>query len=176
VTANEVVLMPDAGPLITLAYADALDVFCKPGWRIEITDMVYHELTRNQTPSSGKIAAWIAKNGIQISATDTFARYEQTLRTPGTSVATKANLGELAIQESINKIALHQPTITSIIIFEDRRIARTSFFLPTHCQKISTRAFLLFLEEKGLIASASEIERRAINGGRQFSQIIFPPS
>jgi len=28
-----VALLPDAGPLITLAYADALDLLFKPGWR-----------------------------------------------------------------------------------------------------------------------------------------------
>jgi hypothetical protein len=36
------------------------------------------------------------------------------------------------------------------------------------------RAFLQFLEQKGWIPSAVEIERRAITAGRQFSQIRFP--
>jgi hypothetical protein len=33
----------------------------------------------------------------------------------------------------------------------------------------------MFLEQQGLIESASEIERRAIQAGRQFSLIRFPP-
>jgi hypothetical protein len=29
-------VLPDAGPLITLAYADSLDLLLKPGWPVEI--------------------------------------------------------------------------------------------------------------------------------------------
>ena len=54
--APNVVLLPDAGPLITLAYADALDLLFKPGWPIVLVDMVLHEVTRNQTPTSEKLA------------------------------------------------------------------------------------------------------------------------
>ena len=54
--AANVVLLPDAGPLITLAYADALDLLFKPGWPIVLVDMVLHEVTRNQTPTSEKLA------------------------------------------------------------------------------------------------------------------------
>ena len=35
-----VALLPDAGLLITLAYADALDLLFKPGWPIVLVDMV----------------------------------------------------------------------------------------------------------------------------------------
>ena len=50
-----------------------------------------------------------------------------------------------------------------------------SFLLPDTCRKVSTRAFLMFLEQQGVIDSASEIERRAVLAGRKFSQIRFPP-
>ena len=49
-------LLPDAGPLITLAYAQALDLLFKPGWPVQIVDMVLQEVTRNRTPTSGLIA------------------------------------------------------------------------------------------------------------------------
>ena len=49
---QDVSLLPDAGPLITLAYANALDVLFKPGWRVAVVDMVLHEVTRSQTPTS----------------------------------------------------------------------------------------------------------------------------
>ncbi len=64
---------------------------------------------------------------------------------------------------------------TGIFLFEDHKIARASFLLPDNCRKVSTRAFLLFLEQQGLIESAANVERRAILAGRQFSQIRFPP-
>ena len=47
--------------------------------------------------------------------------------------------------------------------------------LPDNCRKASTRAFLLFLELKGWLASATEIERKAIQAGRAFSSLRFPP-
>jgi hypothetical protein len=53
-------------------------------------------------------------------------------------------------------------------------IARASFLLPDIRRKASTRAFLLFLEQQGLLESTAEIERRAILAERHFSQIRFP--
>jgi hypothetical protein len=52
---NPVILLADAGPLITLAYADALDVLLLPNWQVQMVDMVLHEVTRNPTPTSQKL-------------------------------------------------------------------------------------------------------------------------
>lgn len=168
------VLLPDAGPLITLAYADALDLLSKPGWPIMLVDMVLHEVTRNQTPTSQKLARWVEGNKVEIRTTRTFQHYQQTLAA-GAATARKSNLGELAIQETMNDFALDQPQKTGIFLFEDHKIARASFFVPDNCRKISTRAFLIFLEQKGWLASATEIERQAIQAGRNFSRLRFPP-
>lgn len=64
--AANVALFPDAGPLITLAYADALDLLFKPGWPIVLVDMVLHEVTRNQTPTSEKLAQWAAAGQVSV--------------------------------------------------------------------------------------------------------------
>lgn len=167
-------LLPDAGPLITLAYADALDLLSKPGWPIMLVDMVLHEVTRNQTPTSQKLARWVEGNTVEIRTTRTFQHYQQTLAA-GAATARKSNLGELAIQETMNDFALDQPQKTGIFLFEDHKIARASFFVPDNCRKISTRAFLIFLEQKGWLESATEIERQAIQAGRNFSRLRFPP-
>lgn len=57
--ASDVLLFPDAGPLITLAYANALDPLLKPGWTLAMVNMVLLEVTRNQTPTSDTIKRWI---------------------------------------------------------------------------------------------------------------------
>jgi len=62
-----------------------------------------------------------------------------------------------------------------VFLFEDHRIARASFLLPENCRKVSTRAFLAFLAQRGWIASAADIERRAVQAGRAFSTLRFPP-
>lgn len=169
-----VALLPDAGPLITLAYADALDLLFKPGWPIVLVDMVLHEVTRQQTPTSEKLARWVEASKVSVRTTRTFQHYQQTLAAESVGVR-RSNLGELAIQETMNDFALDQPQKTGVFLFEDHKIARASFLVPANCRKISTRAFLIFLEQKGWLASATEIERQAIQAGRNFSRLRFPP-
>lgn len=169
-----VVLLPDSGPLITLAYADALDALFKPGWPVLLVDMVLNEVTRNQTPTSEKLAQWAEANKLPVLSTRTFQHYQQTMSARPVA-ARKSNLGELAIQEAMNGFALEHPPKTGVFLFEDHKIARASFLVPDNCHKISTRAFLIFLEQKGWLESATEIERRAIQAGRAFSNLRFPP-
>lgn len=167
------ILLADAGPLITLAYAEALDVLLKPGWQVRVVDMVLHEVTRNQTPTSQEIAAWVDRHELAVVETRTFRFYQQA-RTSEVSPR-KSNLGELAIQEAMQTLALEEPESTGVFLFEDHKIARASFLVPDNCRKVSTRAFLTFLEQHGWIESAAEIERRAVQRGRQFSSLRFPP-
>lgn len=75
----------------------------------------------------------------------------------------------------MHDLALSQPETVGVFLFEDHKIARTTFLVPGNCREVSTRAWLQFLEGRGLIPSAMEVERAAINNGRQFSQIRFPP-
>ncbi|GAB2881512.1 hypothetical protein GCM10027046_07260 [Uliginosibacterium flavum] len=166
-------LLADAGPLITLAYAGALDLLFKPGWQVKLVDMVLHEVTRNQTPTSQAIKSWASQHQLEILPTKTFEHYKQAL-SAGT-LSRKSNLGELAIQETMNTLAISSQNSTGVFLFEDHKIARASFLLPDNCRKVSTRAFLLFLERQEWIKSAAEIERQAVLKGRQFSELKFPP-
>ena len=168
--ASDIALLPDAGPLITLAYADALDVLRLPSWQVRVVDMVRYEVTRNQTPTSKMLAKWLKRKSVQIVSTQTFQLHVKAHSRP----ARKTNLGELAIQEAINQMALAQPPQRAVLLFEDHRVASTHFYVPDDCLKISTRALLTFLQDKGWIDSARDIERRAVLAGRQFSQLRFP--
>ncbi|WP_089729294.1 hypothetical protein [Candidatus Thiosymbion oneisti] len=171
---RQVLLLPDAGPLITLAYADALDLLLEPAWNLALVDMVLHEVTRNETPTSDKLAEWARDRQVEVLSTRTYAHHQR-MRTDSVSSSRKRNLGELAIQEVMNELALESPPRTGVFLFEDHKIARAGFFLPDNCRKVSTRAFLLFLENRGGIQSAAEIERRAVRAGRRFSRLHFPP-
>jgi hypothetical protein len=170
---SDVLIFPDAGPLITLAYADALDVLFKPGWGVTLVDMVLHELTRSATPTSEKLAQWLQRHQLPVLSTQIKQRYQAQLAL-GVSNPNQSNLGELAIQETMNNLAMDISPKKAVFLFEDHKIARASFLLPHHCRKVSTRAFLMFLQEKGWITSALEIERRAIQAGRVFSGLRFP--
>ena len=175
-TPVEIVLLPDAGPLITLAYADALDVLFSPGWSVVLVDMVLHEVTRNQTPTSRKLAQWAEAHQLPVLSTKIYERYQLALSS-NLIAPRKSNLGELAIQESMNNFALQEPPKTGVFLFEDHKIARANFIVPDNCRKVSTRAFLLFLEQNGWLSSstsATDIERKAIQAGRAFSSLRFP--
>ena len=169
-----VIVLPDSGPLITLAYAGALDVLMKPLWPIKIVDRVLDEVTRNATPTSELIRLWVQEQNISILKTRTCDRYQE-LQAQKKESLRKSNLGELAIQEAMHDLALKDPETMGVFLFEDHKIARTTFLDPSNCRKVTTRSWLLFLEGKGLIPLASDIERRAITRGRQFSSIRFPP-
>jgi hypothetical protein len=173
-SSENVVLLPDAGPLITLAYADSLDLLFRPGWSVALVDMVFHEVTRNQTPTSEKLARWVEARKLPVLPTQIGQRYQQNL-SENLVAPRKSNLGELAIQAAMNDFALELPPKTGVFLFEDHKIARASFLVPDNCRKVSTRAFLLFLEQKGWLESASGIERKAIQAGRAFSSLRFPP-
>ena len=190
-----ITLYPDAGPLITLAYADALDLLFEPGWQLVLVDMIYAEITRSQTPTSEKIRRWAQAGFAKAALTDTLAKsrrsgdtadksinsfstrvhaqYSQKLALADAAPRQKNNLGEFAIQEAMNECALQDSAQTSVFLFEDHKIARASFLLPSNARKVSTRAFLQFLEALGRIESAAAIERRAVAAGRTFSQIHF---
>ena len=157
-----------------MAYADALDLLFKPGWTVSLVDMVLHEVTRNETPTSEKLARWVQDKQLAVLPTRTYQYYQA--QATSTVAPRKAHLGELAIQEVMNEFARAEPPKTGIFLFEDHKIARTSFLLPDNCRKVSTRAFLLFLEQQGWLVSASDIERRAIQAGRAFSKLRFPPA
>ena len=121
-------MLPDAGPLITLAYADALDLLLKPGWRVTIVDMVFHELTRQPSPMRQKLCDWVQHHAIDSLPTQVFAQHQLA---PSDAPPRKAHLGEFAIQEAMNQLALAQPGQTGVFLFEDHRIARVSLLLPT---------------------------------------------
>jgi hypothetical protein len=160
------VVIPDAGPWITLAHADALELLAAPGWPVWMVDMVLEELTPSETPTSDRIAEWIQSRDIPIVPSEVCRR---------AAGRRQRHLGEMAIQETMQTLALSDPPRRGIFLFEDHKIARASFLLPSGCLRVTTRAWLTFLERQQLIDSALAIERQAILAGRQFSRLRFPP-
>jgi hypothetical protein len=169
-------LLPDAGPLITLAYADRLDLLLRPGWPLRLVDAVVHEVTRNATPTREAIANFMALNDVTTIKTETLARYLERVAAAsrGGKMPRKAGLGELAIQEATTRLALLEPPQPVVLLFEDNEIAGTSFYLPEGTLRVSTCNFLSFLEKKGWLDSADDVECAAIQAGRLFSRLRFP--
>ncbi|MTV37941.1 hypothetical protein [Duganella radicis] len=75
-------IVTDAGPLITLAVADALDTLTLLGARVVIPDMVHFEVTRHaDKPGAQALVTWLAANRgrVEIGATEEFAEFSQKL-------------------------------------------------------------------------------------------------
>jgi hypothetical protein len=166
-------LLPDAGPLITLAYAGKLELLLQPGWPLRVVDMVLHELTRKDTPTRDAIQSFMSRHQPPLIDTETFAHHRR-LQASASPAPRKAGLGELALQEAITRLALAEPPQRAVLLFEDHKIARDGFHLPQGTMRVSTRAFLVFLEEKGWLESAADVEREAVLAGRRFSALRFP--
>ena len=132
---SDVVLLPDSRPLIALAYAGALDLLFKPGWSVMLVDTVLHEITRNHTPTSGKLTRWAESNQLPARITRAFQHYLWTLAE--SADPSKSNLGELAIQESMIDFAPQRSPRTGVFLFEDHMIARARFLVPDNCRKVS---------------------------------------
>lgn len=78
----------------------------------------------------------------------------------------------------MNEFALTAPPTVGVFLFEDHKVARASFLVPGNCHKISTRAYLLLLAQRGLLdpgQTAASVERAAIQSSRGFSRLHFAP-
>ncbi len=129
-------------------------------------DMVLEELTRSHTPTSQQIGAWVKDQCIPGWSTEVCRR---------AAGRRQRNLGEMAIQETMQAFVMEDPPGRGGFLFKDHKIARATFLLPPGCLKVTTGAFLLFLERGGWLESVVPIERRAIEAGRQFWRQRFPP-
>ena len=159
-------IVPDAGPLITLAYADHLDLLLALNVKIVIIDMVKIELTRHKTETSELILDFISSNNIEIKITEIGAKAIQ----EGDAFK-KKHAGERAIQDFLFEFSdENDGQKVALLLFEDHKIAGTAFVLPDNVYTISTRAFLNRLETLKIIHSAQDVVNAAFLAGRNFSQ------
>ncbi|QPN69775.1 hypothetical protein [Synechococcus sp. CBW1108] len=130
-----------------------------------MVDMVLEELTRSHSPTSQQIGAWVKDQCIPVWSREVCRR---------AAGRRQRNLGEMAIQETMQALVMEEPPRRGVFLFEDHKISRATFLLLPGCLKVTTRAILLFVERGGWLDSAVAIERRAIEAGRKFSRLRFP--
>ena len=155
------IVVPDTGPLITLAKLEALDALLvfKPSVRIVVTDYVVFEATRrrNELADAKAIHAFIRDNAgrIEIESTTVGANYMQLVKVQeqlapnptlaaqmGISLTPHSDPGELTIIEYVRGLVDKPPGTPAIIIAEDDYLLRDVSPLPGNAHVLSTRAFL----------------------------------
>jgi hypothetical protein len=162
------IIVPDSGPLLTLAAANSLDLLTRPGIQVLVPDGVYFETVRYpHMPGADDIVQWAKQAGdlVRIVPTETNAEAQQYL-VNNPDKKRKRGLGEQCALEVVNDQSLAHPGTKSMLIYEDSDVTGLRLVRPNDVDTISTSDFLHLLEEARLIQSADHILDTAVAGGR----------
>jgi hypothetical protein len=163
-------IVPDTGPLITLAAADSLEYLLYPAVPVYVPDAVLYEATvRSDALGAQSIAEWVQHHSQQVfplvtqAFSDYLAALEAGLRAP-------RDLGERAAVEAIRHTLVLAPHERAVFITEDDRLLTGTYVVleadRDRMISITTRDFLDGLEKAQRINSADDVYRRAEDAGR----------
>ena len=158
-------IVTDTSPLITLAYADSLDVLLQPLIPVRIPDAVYFEATRIRAAvGAGEIVEWINRHLDQVSIVPTEIGIDQQRRIEeGRPIG---GLGESAALETLDRLLLAAPVAKALLLFEDSDLSRRRAIVDERVSLITTGDFLRALEQARVIQSADHILDLAAERGR----------
>lgn len=157
-------LIPDAGPLFSLAAGNLLHLLLK--FRLGLTDVVCTETVHRGLAPNASIEArnLLAFYNAHAQHIETFATQVGAaiakLRAQDPHYPTPPNLGELSIQSLLIDLQLQSPKTRPVILFEDTWFLRNAVALPKTCVLLSTQAFLEYAAEKAWIASAAQARQQ----------------
>ena len=174
------VVIPDAGPLISLALVDALGVLLvfKENVRVVLTDFVEFEVTRfrDKRKDAQRICDFIVRNPgvIEIQETlygksmidmfklkerfDEDPNFRQLMMSAGVSVPTlPKDVGELSIVSYTTELIKSPPGIPVLVLAEDDFFLHSGAATPGNAHVLSTRAFLETLQSLGKIPDGAAI-------------------
>lgn len=172
------VLIPDSGPLFSLAAGNLLGIL--GNLSLVITDVVKEEtfdqgLSATCSTEASRLLSFFQRHAEQIQIVQTqVGLLLETARLNPQYVAPR-NTGELSIQSYLIDLAMAQAgsnSLLPIVLFEDAWFLRNAASLAKPCILMSTQAFLLNAEKLGLIKSAAAA-REAIVSGRPDANKIF---
>ena len=149
-------MVPDAGPLISLARTDRLDVLLLLGFPIYVVDQVRFEVTRNkQFPDAVRIEKFVRDHPGTVHEFSTAVRQAAAQRRAQGEVR-QPGQGEAAIAEFLVRLdeATGDPNAPVLLL------------IPDNVHAVSTLGLLRGLEHRRLIPSAEDLWRRIVAAGR----------
>ncbi|WP_305910359.1 hypothetical protein Q9L42_000105 (plasmid) [Methylomarinum sp. Ch1-1] len=170
--------IPDAGPLITLAKVDALDLLLlfKDKVGIVITDVVHFEVTQNAIDHDDAkvIRAFLTKHKDRISIQDT--QYGQMLieYAKNGNHELPRDAGEHSIISFLKIASGRPPGKPMLVILEDSWFETHSGAIPGNVHLLSTHSFLEGLQKMNLLASAKQIWAELYLHGRSGKSTDIP--
>lgn len=164
-----VIVVPDAGPLISLARAGRLDLLIALKLPVYVMDQVYWEATQNKDkPDALAIAAFVASHSglVHIAATETGAN-ARFAREAGRVGKRQSNLGEAAISEFLTGFEARFVDTAALLIYEDSDFTRRRIIVPDNVHVVSTKSFIYGLQDRKLVDDAEAIWRSIKEAGRR---------
>lgn len=170
------IVLPDAGPLISLAKSGHLDLLLlfKPQVQIIVSDAVYHETTRHpeKHPDAAEIKRFLTVHAdrIQIHETEYGRNFIMSIRARdayeaaseevrriidqagATPVAVAHHVGDMAILSMTQEITSEHPDDAVLVLSEDRTFLNKVFAIGKHAHILSTRGFLEGLAHRKIIS------------------------
>lgn len=153
-------LIPDAGPLFSLAAGNLLALLAH--FNVGITDVVRDETINqgNRADASAEaqsLLAYYNQNAPDIRTYTTQVGVNLArLRGLDPAYQTPPNLGELSIQSLLIDLQMSTPGFNPVILFEDHWFLNNATVLTKPCTLLSTQAFLEYAESKKWIPSAEQ--------------------
>lgn len=163
------IVLPDAGPLISLALGNALDLLLlvSADVRIVVTDVVEFEVThrRLDLPDAQAISAFLQTHADRIevmpTTIGTMALADIARRTQaGESATLPKDLGELSITNFVISLRTSNPGDPMLVLIEDDWFESNAYAMPGNVHLLSTSAWLDGLEALSLIPSAAAVRTR----------------
>ena len=157
------IIIPDAGPLFSLAAAGVLPALLH--FEVVITDVVKSETIdkgghSEASPEALAIHAFFREHRASIEVRETQFGALLAAAKRSNPKAKIRNAGELSIQSLLLELADEKGRWEAAVIFEDTWFIRNAVSFPPNCRLIGTTAFLRILEELQLIESAQEALER----------------
>ncbi len=180
-------VIPDTGPLISLARVNALELLLvfDDAIRVVITDFVEFESTRHRDihPDAKVICSFIERYAgrVEIEPTDfgqfykkaaiqreifesTRSEVQESIRAAGLEPQlVPDNIGEETIIAYVRRLIEAPPGVPVLVLAEDDYLLRDDAPLPGNMHTVSTRSFLEYLEKQGKIHSAKSVWRAIVD-------------
>ena len=172
---NVNLIIPDSGPLISLAHANRLDLVEVFDLPVAVLDVVKLEcLKKPNSPDHERMANWFLRHSNRIRVVESpFGQiYRAALADEQSGAKPRATrgLGDAAIAwliPNISEVASHDAI--PLVLLEDRNLSITLSTGMAHI--LSTRTWLVGLEQAGVIKSAAEVITQIGNHGRALSSL-----
>lgn len=174
-TRRVVLLVPDAGPLISLARIDHLSLLLLLNLPIYLVDQVVHEVTSDSRfQDSQRIRAFIEQHAQTVRVFQTAVGQSAAQRRASGETGRQKGQGEASIAEFLARLdeVLDAADDPVLLLYEDSDIMKQRFVVPDNVHLLSTRALLLGLERRGQIPSANAIWDAINAAGRSVAAAV----